>query len=358
MFSIFETLQLWDINQVQWLSDYFRSCALNGGNAPEDISSHLPWNIKEKKEATWKYKGRVFSQGEIDLIRSIIDEDTTRSRSAILKVVCEQLVWYRPDGLLKTASMSEVLVKMEADGHFTFPVPRKSPRLSLLKPIEHTHRTEPEEELLLPVGKLPPLRLEIAEEKIDRSLWNEYIDRYHYLGLRNPLSGAQMKYLAYAGDRLVALLGFGASAWRVAPRDWYIGWNDEQRVKNLHLVINNARFLILPWICSKNLASKVLSLAAGNIADDWQNRYKYKPVLLETFVEKQRFSGTCYKAANWKHVGTTQGRGKKDILNNANLPKKEIFMYPLDKNFQAMLCCADAVLASGGDAECLRFQEV
>jgi len=338
MFSIFETLQLWDINQVQWLSDYFRSCALNGGNAPEDISSHLPWNIKEKKEATWKYKGRVFSQGEIDLIRSIIDEDTTRSRSAISKVACEQLVWYRPDGSLKTASMSEVLVKMEADGHFTLPVPRKSPRLSLLKPIEHTHRTEPEEELLLPVGKLPPLRLEIAEEKIDRSLWNEYIDRYHYLGLRNPLPGAQMKYFAYAGDRLVALLGFGASAWRVAPRDWYIGWNDEQRVKNLHLVINNARFLILPWICSKNLASKVLSLAAGNIADDWQNRYKYKPVLLETFVEKQRFSGTCYKAANWKHVGTTQGRGKKDILNNANLPKKEIFMYPLDKNFQAMLC--------------------
>ena len=119
---------------------------------------------------------------------------------------------------------------------------------------------------------------------------------------------------------------------------FYILLQEQQRVKNLHLVINNARFLILPWICSKNLASKVLSLAAGNIADDWQNRYKYKPVLLETFVEKQRFSGTCYKAANWKHVGTTQGRGKKDILNNANLPKKEIFMYPLDKNFQAMLC--------------------
>ena len=120
-----------------------------------------------------------------------------------------------------------------------------------------------------------------------------------------------MKYFAYSGENLLALVGFGASAWRIAPRDYYIGWSDVKRQKNLQLVVNNARFLILPWVDSKNLASKILSMITRRIAEDWLQRYKYTPVLLETFVEKQRYSGTCYKAANWKLVGTTKGRGKK-----------------------------------------------
>ena len=142
-------------------------------------------------------------------------------------------------------------------------------------------------------------------------MWNEYIDRYHYLRY-TPLPGAQMKYLVYSADDLLALLGFGSCAWRVAPRDWYIGWSDEKREENLHLVVNNARFLILPWVYSKNLASMVLAMVTKRIGEDWQRRYKYTPVLLETFVEKNRFSGTCYKAANWKLVGTTKGRGRED----------------------------------------------
>ena len=164
-----------------------------------------------------------------------------------------------------------------------------------------------------------------------------YLDRYHYLKYTS-LPGAQIKYFVYSGDDLLALLGFGAAAWRVAPRDWYIDWSEEKRKENLHLVINNARFLILPWVYSKNLASKILGMVSRQIADDWQKQYNYRPVLLETFVEKQRFSGTCYKAANWKNVGTTKGRGKKDRFNEANLPKKDIFMYPLEKNFRSMLC--------------------
>ena len=193
------------------------------------------------------------------------------------------------------------------------------------------------EEILLPVGKLPDIHIEIAKTKDDQSLWNEYIDRYHYLGY-TTLPGAQMKYFVYTGDRLLALMGFGASAWRVAPRDWYIGWSDEKRQANLRLVVNNARFLILPWVFSKNLASKILSTVTMRIAEDWQYRYKYKPVPLETFVDKNRFSGTCYKVANWKLVGTTKGRGKKDRFQEAILPKKDIFMYPLQKDFRTMLC--------------------
>lgn len=336
MFSIFETLELWKINELEWLSDYFRACALAGGKPPEDISEHLPWNIKEREEKTQVYCGRVFTESELESIGAIIGEDTTRNRTAIARIACEQLQWYRPDGTVKTASMSQVLLKMEADGHITLP-PLQRSHSTRMKPIEHTVRTETREEIVVNAGKLPDLHVEIAQTKDEKSLWNEYIDRYHYLGY-TPLPGAQMKYFVYSEDNLLALVGFGASAWRVAPRDWYIGWSDEKRKENLHLVLNNARFLILPWVDSKNLASKILSMVSKRISDDWQQWYNYRPVLLETFVEKQRFSGTCYKAANWKLVGSTKGRGKKDVFKEARLPKKDIFLYPLEKNFQAMLC--------------------
>jgi transposase len=336
MFSIFETLQLWDINQLEWLSDYFRACALASGKPPADISVHLPWNIKERKEKTWKYCGREFSESEVACIRSIIDEDTSRNRTAISRSACEQLQWYRPDGTPKTPSMSQALVKMEAHGLITLPSLLRV-HSTRMKPIERTARTDAREEIVLSAGKLPHVHVEIAKTGDEKSLWNEYIDRYHYLGY-TPLPGAQMKYFVYSGHDLLALLGFGASAWRVAPRDWYIGWSDEKRKENLHLVVNNARFLILPWVYSRNLASMVLSMITKRIGEDWQRHYKYKPVLLETFVEKHRFSGTSYKAANWKLVGTTKGRGKKDRFKEASLPKKNIFMYPLHKDFKIMLC--------------------
>ena len=335
MFSIFETLALWDINQIQWLSDYFRACAVAGGKPPEDITVHLPWNIAKDKETSWTICGRVFTQPEVDCISAIIDEDTTRSRTAISRIACEQLQWYRPDGTVKWQSMRQVLLKMEAQGLFSLPPSRRMAIES--KPIEHTERTAMGEEIMQSVGKLPELHIEIAKTHDQRSLWNEYIDRYHYLGY-TQLPGAQMKYLVYAADKLVALLGFSSAAWRIAPRDWYIGWSDEKRKENLHLVLNNAGFLILPWVCSKNLASKVLSMVCKRIAEDWQQRYKYRPAVLETFVEKKRFTGTCYRAANWTNVGTTQGRGRDDRQNKAKLPKKDIFIYPLEKDFQNLLC--------------------
>jgi len=335
MFSIFETLDLWQINQIEWLSDYFRACALSGGKSPEDITAHLPWNIRERKQKSWTFCGRVFSESELACIRTIIDEDTTRSRTAIARIVCDQLAWHKPDGTVKDQSMCQVLVKMEAEGLVSLPPPQRS--RAPMKPILHTERTAVGEEIMQSAGTLPPLHIAIAKRTDEQSLWNEYIDRYHYLGY-TPLTGAQMKYFVYAGDDPVALVGFGSAAWRVAPRDWYIGWAEEKRKENLHLILNNARFLILPWVYSKNLASKALSMVCKRVPTDWQQRYNYRPVLLETFVEKKRFSGTCYKAANWINVGTTQGRGKGDRFNKARLPKKDIFVYPMDKNFHTLLC--------------------
>ena len=191
--------------------------------------------------------------------------------------------------------------------------------------------------LLLPVHEIAPLTLRLVATAPVSRLWNEYIQRYHYLGY-SAMSGSQLRYNVYAGDQLVALLSFGASAWKLAARDSFIGWQSAQRLKNLHLVVNNARFLILPWIQCKGLASKILSIVNRQLPHHWQQRYGFKPVLLETFVECERHRGTSYKAANWVHVGKTVGRGKKSRVHAQIIPIKDIWLYPLRQNFRAALC--------------------
>jgi transposase len=336
MFSIFETLEIWEIDVQQWLYNYLEACAKAGGKPPSDITIFLPWNIKDKSEVSKKYCGRYFSSTEMECIKAIIDEDSSRSRIKIAEEACLKLQWCKPDGGLKSSSMMSVLLKMEQDGYITLPPCKKGSHIRF-HPIRHTELTDAKEDIIIQAGSLMPLNIQIVNRKEEHSLWNEYIDRYHYLGY-TPLPGASLKYLVYAQKQVVALLGFGASAWRVQARDTFIGWTDEKRIKNLHLIVNNARFLILPWIFSKNLASKILSIILKRIADDWEEKYNIRPVLVETFVEKQRYQGTCYKAANWRWIGATKGRGKKDRFNQISLPVKNIFIYPLDKNFRTLLC--------------------
>lgn len=156
------------------------------------------------------------------------------------------------------------------------------------------------------VEQLPPPEVRLVANRGDSQLWREYVDRYHYLGY-TPLPGAQVRYLVSCQQQVVALLAFGAAAWKTAPRDRFIGWDTNQREARLHVLVNNARFLILPWIHIRNLASTVLACITARLAHDWHMRYAYRPVLVETFVESARFLGTCYKAANWIRVGKTQG---------------------------------------------------
>lgn len=338
MFSIFETLALWNINELEWLSDYLRACALSGGTAPDDIAEHVPWNIGDRRARTWKYSGRTFTEPELDTIRAIIGEDTTGARTAIARRACEQLGWYRADGGLKSSSMVQVLNAMEADHLLDLPPRRSDGRRARARPIEHTARSDAGEPVLQPAGALAPrLRIEIAETGEQKSLWNEYVDRYHYLGYTS-IAGAQLKYFVSSGERLLALLGFGASAWKIAPRDWYIGWSDQKREENLNLVVNNARFLILPWVNSKNLASMTLSRITARLPEDWMNRYRYRPVLVETFVEQQRFTAASYRAANWKYVGSTKGRGRGDRFSDTALAVKDIYLCPLHPQFKHLLC--------------------
>ena len=192
-----------------------------------------------------------------------------------------------------------------------------------------------------PAGALEDLRLELVSSRAQSRLWNEYVQRHHYLGYQ-PLPGAQLRYFARSQGRVLALLGFGAAAWKTAPRDLFIGWSHDQRKQRLHLVVNNARFLILPWVRSPHLASKLLGMAARCLPDDWLQRYGYRPVLLETFVEKERFAGTCYKAANWKLLGETQGRGKLDVHTRRALPVKTVWVLPLARRFREILCAPAA----------------
>lgn len=284
----------------------------------------------------YRYCGRDFSVPELEQIRKTIASDERLNRVKISRRVCELFGWYKRDGGLKEMSCRVALLRMERDGLIRLPPPQKGNGNRTAR-VRISSASDPKSEVCADAGALGPLRLEIVVKGTTSQLWNELIERYHYLG-HKPLPGAQLRYFVFSGSGLLAALGFGASAWSVAGRDGYIGWTAKQRKSNLHLIVNNARFLILPWVKSRNLASKILSLACKQIRDDWQATYNYSPVLLETFVEVDRFAGTCYKAANWTQVGITQGRGKLEKSKQGSLPKKYILLYPLVKNFREQLC--------------------
>ncbi|MBU4443570.1 DUF4338 domain-containing protein [bacterium] len=281
----------------------------------------------------YRYCGRDFTIDEMEIIRRITEMELSRNRMS--QEVCRQLQWFKPDGKLKEMSCRVAMLQMEKDALISLPPPKNKnnngkpypPVTSLSNPLPPIHK---------PADELKKIHLRLVTTREQSKLWNEYIERYHYLGYK-PLPGAQLRYFVECEEGFLACLGFAASAWKVAPRDQWIGWTGQQREKNLHLIVNNARFLILPWVRSGNLASKILSMVSKQISSDWKKRYNYQPVLLETFVQKDRFEGTCYKAANWILLGKTKGRGKLDRDRLQTLPIKYIFVYPLHQQFITIL---------------------
>jgi hypothetical protein len=178
------------------------------------------------------------------------------------------------------------------------------------------------------VEELGGIELELVRSKPQSRLWNTLVDRYHYLGYR-ALSGAQLRYVIRCEHGVVGAIGFGAAAWKVAVRDRWIGWDAAQRERSLAQVVNNRRFLIAPWVRVRNLASRILALAARRVVLDYPREYGIRPVLLETFVDAQRYRGTCYRAANWIYVGETTGRGRQDRTHTAPVARKQVWVYPL-----------------------------
>lgn len=277
--------------------------------------------------------GRHFNPSELDWIRDQVENQPEINRAELSRLFCRRTNWRKPDGGLKEMSCRVAMLHLERRGLIPLPAPTTKP--VVVKKIKHTPQGEPRADIYFQAGRLD-LVMEPVVQKTS-ALWNELIDRYHYLGYRR-MGGAQMRFFVRAEGQVVALLGFSAAAWRVAPRDDFIGWKEHERKRHLHLVVDNSRFLMLPWVRCKNLASRILSHAARKLPYHWQQRYHYRPLLIETFVEKDRFAGTSYKAANWICVGQTLGRGKWDHKKAFDKPVKTIWLYPLERRFKERLC--------------------
>lgn len=281
--------------------------------------------------------GREFTQNEIDDIKYIVKMFKNLTRTEIANTICENFNWFDAKGKNKVSSAAEMLKKLEEQGQIVLP-DKKGKGRPKSKGIKVTTRTDAPLKEKHMMKEIEPVAVEIVTSKEQRILWNEYVERYHYLGYKQPF-GARQEYFIISGngEKLGCIL-LAASAWALEARDKWIGWNEEERIKHLNLIVNNTRFLIFPWVKVKNLASHALSLVSKRVRQDWLLRYGYEPVLLETFVDIEKYLGTCYKAANWIYLGNTTGRGRMDTQNKKTLSQKQIYMYPLVKDFRKYLC--------------------
>lgn len=287
-------------------------------------------------EEIYQIRGRTIGQDELATIRGIVGSHWHKGRSAISRALCQHWNWYQANGNLKDRACRVLLLKLEEKGEIALPPRLKESYRHPRKADRHNYLYD-DSLLTGKVSEYGSLTIKMVRRTPDEGLWDYLVDRYHYLG--NPwIVGCYLKHLVYLDDRLVACLGWGSAAWKVASRDQAIGWDSQQRKANLHKVVNNARFLILPWVNIQHLASKVIAANVRVLQEHWYDFYNQPITLLETFVDTTRFQGICYKAANWRHIGNTKGRGKYDRHNRQAEPVKAVFLYPLTKNFQEALC--------------------
>lgn len=285
-----------------------------------------------------RYHGRDFTAGEMALMRELIASSPQQTRAGLARAFCRAVGWVKPDGGLKAMAARVAMLRMHRDGIITLPPPRhgQPPRRVPEFGPETDPPATPMPETLDAVRPIRLLKVTGAGRAASAA-WNRFIARWHYLGY-TPLIGAQMRYTVQDREgRPLAMLGFSAAAWKTAPRDDFIGWSPEVRERNLQRVIDNSRYLIMPWVRIPNLASHILSQARRQLPGDWDTQYRVMPVLMETFVETPRFTGITYKASGWIHVGTTQGRGRYDTKMEFGKPKKDIWLCPLRKDWKRTL---------------------
>ena len=286
-----------------------------------------------------RFCGQIVKNQQLYEIIEIIETFPKLSRTELANTVCELFSWKRPTGKLKSVECRQFLERLNDKGTIRLPVSRKQHTKRGAAKVQRTEKANIQPTISVKLKELSCILLTRVDNQKQRQLWYEYVDRYHYLGYQLPF-GAQLRYFIKAGatNDILGCFQFSSPAWKMAPRDKWIGWTDEQRKFNLQKIINNSRFLIFPWVKVKNLASSVLALAVKTVPDDWQRCYGYRPVLMETLVDRKRFRGTCYKAANWIHMGKTTGRGRMDRANKQQgASVKEIFVYPLTSRFRQEL---------------------
>ena len=290
--------------------------------------------------AATRFSGRAFSEQEVTLVREVVRVCSGLSRMELARTVCELLRWRRPNGQLKARECREFLERLAADGVLVLPEKRRGRAVGSVTRVPRTAAGEAGEPLVGSVRDVEPLVVERVCEPAQRLLFRELVGRYHYLGHRVPF-GAQLRYLVFASRPRRAVVGclqFSSPAWRMAVRDRWVGWDDATRARNLQRVVNNSRFLLLPWVTVKNLASAVLARGLGQMMVDWPRRYRLEPWLVETLVDPGRHHGGCYRAANWVALGATSGRGRMDRYGRrAGAAPKTVLVYPVVRDAQRRL---------------------
>ena len=283
------------------------------------------------------YRGWAVTAPDIEFIRELIAENPAASRRRLSKLLCEAWNWVQPNGAPRDMICRGLMLELHRAGHIELPPVRFVPKNPLAK------RSRPQQLPLLDnspvrgsVPELGPFEFLQVRRTARESLFNSLIETHHYLGYTQPV-GEHLKYMVYAQGQPVACFAWSSAPRHLGPRDRFIGWPAEARKNNIRFVAYNSRFLVLPWVEVRYLASHLLGRMAKMLSGEWERMYGHPVYLLETFVHAERFKGTCYRAANWVYLGQTTGRGKNDQTHKSNRPLKDVLEYPLTKNFRKHL---------------------
>lgn len=280
------------------------------------------------------FLGRPVSGEELALIREVVESCPGLSRMELAATVCELMGWTRPTGSLKARECREFLEKLEWKGQLVLPEKRPGRPVGKATEVPLTARGEAGAPMGGTAREVGEIRLQRVESLEQRRLFRELVGRYHYLGHAVPF-GAHLRYLAFGSRPEETVLGcvqFSSAAWRIGVRDRWIGWDEDSRAHRLAHVVSNSRYLVLPWLKVKNLASRILSLALRQMAADWERSYGVRPFLVETLVDGERYRGSCYRAANWIELGETRGGKRTDRLarsRSQGMAPKTVLVYPL-----------------------------
>lgn len=292
-------------------------------------------------QSEFRYRGRNYGTAEIESIRQLIAAHPGLSRRRLSAQLCQAWNWVQPNGQPRAMVARSLMLALHRAGHIELPAKRVSP------PNNATAHRRPgvgvpelplEAAPLLEcsLGELGPLEIRPVRRTAEEGLFERRLQSHHYLGYTRPV-GEHLKYLVYGGGQPVACWAWSSAPRHLGPRDRFIGWSAAQRRANLHLLAYNTRYLILPWVRVRHLASQVLAAVARVLSADWQRLYHHPIYLLETFIEPERFRGTCYRAANWTYLGLTTGRGKDDQTKRPNRSLKQLWVYPLRADFRRRL---------------------
>jgi hypothetical protein len=284
----------------------------------------------------WKHRGRIITPGDITFIQQLIDANPRASRRQLSAMLCEAWQWKQANGALRDMVCRGMLLMLDRAGQIQLPAVKKRPNNPLARrptPAPVLIETAPIQSAL---KHLQPLQIEQVRRTGDEGLYNSLIEQHHYLGYEQPV-GEHLKYVVWSQGRPIACLAWSSAPRHLGCRDRFIGWDKEARRRNIRFIAYNTRFLIVPWVQVPHLASHILGRIAQRVSPDWENLYAHPIYFLETFVDPERFRGTCYRAANWLLLGETTGRGKDDQTNRPNRSIKQLLAYPLTPRFRQLL---------------------